>query len=108
LVSKVDWKLELREFLASEFAKGKPVVFIFYPDKDETEGIKNLSELESHATEILKEATSANAKVDIFSVARDSRWKGNYYRDAIHPTVEGTRVLAEIISNPAQNTQLAK
>jgi len=108
LVPQGDWRQELREFLASEPAKGKPIIFILYPDKDETEGKKSISQFESRSTDILNEVAAANANVVIFSAARDPRWRPNYYRDAIHPTVEGTRVLAEIIASPAPITRLAK
>ncbi len=108
LVPKGNWKPELREFLMSEQARNKPVIFILYPDKEEAEGGESLGELESHSSEILAEGLAANAKIEIFSVVRDPRWKSSYYRDAIHPTVEGTKVLAEIIAKPAASTELAK
>jgi len=105
---KGSWKPELREFLGSEEARNKPVIFVFYPDKEEAEGKKTLVGLESHSAEILTQGSASNAKIAIFSVARDARWKSTYYRDGIHPTVEGTRVLAEIIAQPANTSELPK
>lgn len=108
VLPKGNWKRELREFLASKQARNKPVVFVLYPDREETEGKKSLADLESQSTEILAQGNAVNARIAIFSVARDPRWNSTYYRDAIHPTVDGTRILAEIIANPANSAELAK
>ncbi|MDP3293889.1 MAG: hypothetical protein Q8M37_03990 [Nevskia sp.] len=89
-------------------ASSKQIIFIFYPDKDEAEGSKNLRGLEAHSSEILAEGLVNNSNINIFSVARDPRWRSTFYRDKIHPTVDGTRVLAEIIAKPAESTALAK
>lgn len=93
-----DWKPELQEFLASEPAKGKVIRFIMYPDKEEATDAKLLqSRLETHIPELLLDGVDASA---IYDVGRDPRWNAGYYRDEIHPTVEGMTVLAKIISAP--------
>ncbi|MDB5731939.1 MAG: hypothetical protein JWQ03_1834 [Variovorax sp.] len=90
-----DWKKELREFLASEPARGKSIRVILYPDKAEMENPQALrDELEVHSPELVAQGIDAAA---IRSVGRDPRWKPAYYKDVIHPTVEGMRVLAKII-----------
>jgi len=93
-----DWKPELQEFLSSEPAKGKVIRFIMYPDRDELANAKLLqSRFEVHIPELLLDGVDASA---IYDLSRDSRWNASYYKDEIHPTVEGMVMLAKIISTP--------
>ena len=104
LVPPGNWKSELHQFLTSEQARGKQIIFFLYPNKSEALGEKSLDvDLERHAHEIINESSTP---VSVYSVGRDPRWKSDLYRDGIHPSVDGNRILAEIISKPASNTQL--
>ena len=46
------------------------------------------------------------AQNPVYSVARDSRWSIAMYRDDMHPTAEGNKVLANIINKPELNDAL--
>ena len=81
---------------------------VLYPYRDEISGKKTLDELESHASGILHEGEKTGASIAIFSVGRDARWNQGWYRDGIHPSFEGTQVLAEIIGGPNENTKLPR
>jgi hypothetical protein len=108
LVPKGNWRSELREFFSNHGMRNKPVTFVLYSTMGETEDREKLDALESRYGEILAESAGTDAVVYVISVARDARWKPVYYRDSIHPTVEGTRVLAEIIAQPQLRAQLTK
>lgn len=104
LVPPGNWKPELHQFLSGEQARTKQIIFFLYPNKSEVLGEKSLGvDLEPHAQEIINESSTP---VSVYSVGRDARWKSDLYRDSIHPSVAGNRILAEIISKPASNTQL--
>lgn len=91
-----DWHIELASLMQSKEMQGKKVTFFLYPDKpEEADKILQRTDYEQHATE-LKEITNA----DVYNVGRDSRWNTQLYRDGIHPTGEGNKVLSEIISKP--------
>jgi hypothetical protein len=99
-----NWKVDLHAFLSSDRVGRKEILFFLYPEKDEVLGKKLVTaSLEFHAAEIAAESTSP---ISIYSVRRDPRWKAEFYHDSIHPTVQGTKVLAQIISSPAANTKL--
>lgn len=99
-----DWKEDLKNFIADENTKGKPITFFLYPTKNEMKDKKlAASKLELHAPYLMPES---NSTIKIFSVARDPRWETSFYRDSIHPTVEGTKTLANIINSPNESTNL--
>ncbi|MFA5985208.1 MAG: hypothetical protein WC782_14430 [Methylococcaceae bacterium] len=104
LVPSGDWRPELQQFLASDAVQNKPVVFFLYPDKAEMT-VKTALEagVESHVTELRK---ACPVPVLIYSVGRDPRWKLALYKDGIHPSKDGVKVLAEIIGAPSVNTKL--
>jgi hypothetical protein len=108
VVPNGDWGSELGSLFSSLHARGKSMTFVLYPYKDEISGKKTLGELESHASEIMRESGKAGFSTVIVSVGRDPRWNHGFYRDGIHPSFEGTRVLAEIISAPDENTKLPR
>jgi hypothetical protein len=103
-VPEGDWKQDLREFLASPGAQGKPVIFFLYPDhREAANGSLRASQLEVHGPEL-----QAQGVRQVVSVGRDPRWKDAFYRDEIHPDVEGTRVLAAIISESLNSLQVGE
>lgn len=103
-VAEGDWKADLKDFLRSEVVKGKPVSFFLYPNKKESAGKpETIAAFEKHAADLLQ-ASNGNARV--FSIYRDPRWNSQFYRDGIHPTIEGTKVLASIINSPDKKTEL--
>ena len=104
VVDNGDWKQEIKDFIANKYTQGKPVYFFLYPKKTEaTDTSLSKSDLEVYA-QYLKQENNHNIRV--FSVARDPRWNLNFYRDEIHPTVEGTKILASIINSPKQDIEL--
>jgi len=90
-VAAGDVQLELADFLKS--TKLKPV-FILYPDKPEE---LNSELRHTHFAPILSTLNTMGGKIVL--VADDKRWSADYYRDGIHPSGEGNRVLAEIIAD---------
>lgn len=94
-VPEGNWKLELKLLLQSQLIKDKKVYFFLYPDKNEFENkILAREQLLVHSSEL-----SAAGAMNINYISDDSRWDVRFYRDAIHPTVDGTRMLASIINN---------
>lgn len=91
-----DWKPEIAAFFAHTT---KEVAIFLYPNKAESgDTAQRERELEMHAAALM---AGAGAKpIRIYSIGRDRRWQANYYRDDIHPTVDGIRVLADIIKSP--------
>ena len=93
-----DWKNDLRAFATSDPAQGKPISFILYPDQAESKDARLLrARLEVHGAELLAQAGPA---ASVYSVGRDLRWRSDFYKDDIHPTPDGMKVLADIISQP--------
>lgn len=80
------WQNSLRSFLKSY--KGK-FVWIIYPTKNQ---MRVGSTAFDQAKAIVK-----NRGV-IVDISRDPRWNVSLYRDSIHPSVEGNRVLSQIIT----------
>ena len=83
--------LELADFLKSTHLKP---LFIIYPDKSEE---LNSELRNTHFAPILATLNTMGGKIVL--VAGDKRWLADYYRDGIHPSAEGNRVLAEIIAD---------
>ena len=95
-VPEGDWRVELASLIRSKEMQGKRVTFFLYPDKpEEAEKTLQRVDYEQHAAE-LKEISHAQ----VYNVGRDSRWNTQMYRDGIHPTGEGDKVLAEILGKP--------
>lgn len=85
-----DWKQEIQAITALR----KPVVFFLYPDREEAaDGDLLARRLEPFGREL-----KAAGIQRVVSVGRDPRWRRDFYRDSIHPTVEGTNSLAKIIA----------
>ena len=103
-VNNGNWQAELNEFIANPNVKDKPISFFLYPKKVEA-SVKDLaaSALEIHTPNLMK---NNSENIHVFSVARDPRWSTTYYRDDIHPTINGTKVLAAIINSPHESTEL--
>lgn len=108
LLSEGDWKLELQQFFMSEQVREKSVKFILYPDRDEVSGKRAIADLELRGIDITLQSKYSRARVSVYSVFRDSRWTIDQYRDGIHPTIDGTRILAEIIARPQDQAYLAR
>lgn len=106
LVPDGSWKAELERLVAGVRQRGTPVMFFLYPDRAELTDEEALAtKLESLAGELLGREFS---NVSVFSVGRDPRWTAEMYRDEIHPTSEGNRVLAQIIASPSPQTRLPR
>lgn len=67
----------------------KPVVVVAYPKRDELQGGRLAARIER-----LRGAP----RLRVVDLARHPRWTAALYKDEIHPTVDGYRVLAEIIA----------
>ncbi len=103
-VNDGNWQAELNEFFANPNVKDKPISFFLYPKKTEA-SLKDLaaSALEIHTPNLMQ---NNSGNIRVFSVARDPRWSTTHYRDDIHPTIDGTKVLAAIINSPYESTEL--
>ncbi|MFN3547628.1 MAG: hypothetical protein ACK4U0_09065 [Mesorhizobium sp.] len=83
IVPTRDWRGDLVSFAATTTV---PITVVIYPDRDGLDDLSAAAEL-------------PDLGVDrIISIGDDSRWSKSLYRDAIHPTPEGTGVLATIIA----------
>jgi hypothetical protein len=92
LVPASDWEKQLRSIALSS---NKPIFIFFYPDQKE-QSDRNLRaiQLDSRLSAV---RVAAGDKVKVFQIGDDSGWSNRLYRDEIHPTVEGTTILARII-----------
>lgn len=96
------WQVELQQVMKSPAVRGKPVIFWLYPTQAESKDVRLLSmQLERHAVEIL--GVMSGTAVEVLSLARHPNWRAVRYTDAIHPTAEGTRIMAEIMVSPDRN-----
>lgn len=96
LVASGDWHNELKAFINSAAMKNKKVVAYLYPDINEQKDANLIKEkLDSHIHEIQKAGISK-----VISIGHDPRWGTGNYRDGIHPSGQGNKVLADIIANP--------
>jgi hypothetical protein len=96
LVASGDWHNELKGFINSAAMKNKKVVAYLYPDINELKDSYLMKQmLDSHIDEV-HEAGIKN----VISVGYDPRWGLSNYRDGIHPSGVGNRMLADIIANP--------
>lgn len=86
-----DLAAELKAFLA---VHGDKAVFVLYPDRDEFQS-QALMQAHFAAGRALLAATRART----VQVAADRRWKTAYYKDGIHPTAQGNRVLAAVLGD---------
>jgi len=98
LVPSGDWKVELRDFLLNNALQGKQVLVVLYPTKNEVETVDSLYALEAHTQEFVAASAGTGVAVTVFSLGRYARWSTGLYRDEIHPSVEGTRVLAALLT----------
>lgn len=97
-VNHADWRVELAKIMKSPAAIGKPVTFWLYPTQAESrDALMRKNKLERQAVEIL--SAMHGAPVQILSLARHPNWSSVQYMDAIHPTADGTRVMAEIMTS---------
>lgn len=104
-VSPGDLQAELTAYL--ELYREKSV-FVFYPDKQELHDLDRFDEAFATGHELLI-STGARA----LQVMGHPAWRTDLYRDGIHPTPEGNRVLASIIAEmvlneTAPSTQMAR
>ena len=91
-----NWVLELKEFLQEDGVIGKPIAFFLYPNRQEASNAEiRVAKLEQYASSIRQLGVN-----HVYSIGRDSRWRSDFYKDGIHPTKQGTVVLADIINLP--------
>ena len=82
---------ELEAFLA---VYGSKTIFVLYPDREEAQyPAKALG----HFAKAQALFTSTGAS-KVVSLAGDACWRIEHYKDGIHPTPEGNRVLAGILA----------
>jgi hypothetical protein len=85
-----DLAAELRSFLA---VYGDKSLFVLYPNRAEAE---NPALARANFAAGLALLTSSGAQ-KIVPLAGNERWRTDFYKDDIHPTPEGNRVLADIL-----------
>ena len=88
-----EWKSELL-WLVRAFPK--PIVIALYPDVYELkDAALRASQLDFRQTQI----SAVSAAIKIINIANDQRYGPSLYRDYIHPSSNGDKVLAEILSD---------
>lgn len=89
-----DLWLELSQFVHGNVAKNKKITIFLYPNKEEFQDPQLArKKLNLHAN-----ALSSAGIRNIYYIQNDSRWHVDFYRDAIHPNLKGTEMLADIIN----------
>ncbi len=92
-VAPRDWRRDLRDFASHA---NKPLYIFLYPDQEEQSDPEIAAKrLYCYEAEI-RGAVQDHAR--LFRVAESSDWNTSLYRDGIHPTAEGNRVLARILA----------
>lgn len=86
-----DLAAELKAFLT---VHGDKAVFVLYPDREEFQSQALMREHFAAGRALLAAAGARTVQV-----AGDARWSMAYYKDGIHPTAEGNRVLAGILGD---------
>ena len=71
----------------------KKILFILYPSKSQ---LKVENDLYIHVKEALEETVQSCCAILDLSSKKD--WNSNIYRDSIHPSAEGNKILASIIA----------
>lgn len=93
-VATGDWKLELARFVAQADSLGKPVHVFLYPTRSELLDRRRMQDdLLSHVPEL-----RAAGVRSLHLIADYSEWQATFYRDDIHPSAEGTQILAAVMS----------
>lgn len=87
-----DLSAELRSFLSKYKSKA---IFILYPDKSEVQDAKLRALKFQQGVSLLVNCGAAR----IVPVSDDPRWQSRWYKDGIHPTADGMRVLAQIVAD---------
>ena len=89
-----------------EFSKkeldGINIKFFLYPDKKEYHAL-NFSGLEAFGKQI---KNISEIPIQVYSIGKDSRWNESIYKDGIHPSEVGMKVLADIIAHPDSKSEL--
>jgi hypothetical protein len=68
-------------------------LFVWYPDAAE---LKTRNPATSHLLSAVRESVEAEG-FRFFDLRGDARWRSDCYRDPIHPSAEGDRVLASVL-----------
>lgn len=99
------WQDELRKLMDTPAVRGKRVTIWLYPTRDESkETSQRTSGLESRALALSNAMSSVSHR--IYSLARHPRWREVQYADDIHPTAQGIKTMAEIMSSSAETITL--
>jgi len=99
-VAPRDWKRDLREFASHT---NKPLYIFLYPDQEEESDPEIAAKRLYRYEPEIRGALQNYAKV--FRVAESSEWNTSLYRDGIHPTAAGNRVLAQILAKDMKGAQ---
>jgi len=73
-----------------------PGLIFMYPSKDEYVGLKNGVDYVPDRKELERVASAYGLK--IVDIAKRPEWSVDIYRDGVHPTIAGNKVLAGILS----------
>ena len=90
IVPEGSWKVDLKKELSKSIYKNKQINFYLYPSRSELHNYKDLEN-------VTKDIKLINKNLKTYNLAKDNRWTEIYYRDDIHPTPEGNKVLALIL-----------
>ncbi len=91
LQSRQIFEEQLGEFIAQH----TQCIVVLYPSRDQTSGEKHAMQNYRAFRESLSGAIAHRAH--LVEVLNDESWSVEWYRDGMHPTAQGCRILAEII-----------
>lgn len=83
------------DIVSLRLKNNKRIVFVIYPNTDE------LLKHDWLGYEKLVEQMNSicgTKNIECIDLSKDQKWNASFYRDGIHPSVEGNKVLSEIIS----------
>ena len=82
--------------LSAASGKNTPGILFFYPGKAEYESFKQGVDYVSDRSELMQIASRYHLKV--VDIAKSPEWSEAQYREGTHPTAEGNKVLANILT----------
>jgi hypothetical protein len=79
-----------------------PGLIFMYPSKEEYIGLRNGVEYVPDLKELERIASTYDLK--IVDIAKRPEWSLDIYRDGVHPTLAGNKILAGILSSAVSET----
>lgn len=95
------WAPEFKALLSEGVLDANRLAFVLYPTQSET--LDSKLRAEAFRARVPQLLAVVGREVPVLHVGDDSRWNAQLYRDGIHPSAAGYRVLAQLLAEAAVN-----